>query len=211
MHNYVILVYTVCIAIDYSINLVYSMCMARINVTINDNLLKDVDVYCGEFKYDRSEFIAEALRRIVYAKFAKFRTLPDLGAEEVKTPKGDVKSHETPYKIPEEYENDIPKPVPAKPALNPVSTPLPTPVPTDVPVVREQVWIDYDNNPVMAQVASRVFCQKVFEAGVKQKCYLIKMENGNGGIVVNNQWYCERCLDALKRDVVQGGGKILPT
>lgn len=45
--------------------------MAKVIISLPDELLNKVDQYCGDFKYNRSEFVRFALRAIVDSKERK--------------------------------------------------------------------------------------------------------------------------------------------
>ena len=40
--------------------------MAKVIVSLSEELLKDIDAYCEKFKYNRSEFIRRAIRSVLY-------------------------------------------------------------------------------------------------------------------------------------------------
>lgn len=52
----------------------------RINLSLDDKLLADVDAYCEKWRYDRSELMAKLLRAEVYGITNKSKSKVDLSA-----------------------------------------------------------------------------------------------------------------------------------
>ena len=99
-----------------------------------------------------------------------------------------------------------------KPVKVPVMTPASTmPVqntPKDLPT--EQIWENRDWEPVMAKV-KQGYCDKHYWDKITQKLFLVKFENANGDLTLENKWYCQKCVDEVKKGIEENGGKFLPT
>lgn len=74
----------------------------------------------------------------------------------------------------------------------------------------EKIWEDRNLEDVMAKVKTG-FCDKHYWDKVSQKLFLIKFENANGDLTLENKWYCQKCVDDVKKGIEENGGKLLST
>lgn len=141
----------------------------RVNISIDEDLLKEFDGFCGRYRFTRSEFISALMRATVYDDFTLkgVRIITrKLTGKEVNIQGGASIQNETPPKI--MSGDDVAQPVVEK-------------------------VMDEDGRQYSLK-ALEGWCQGHFEKGVTYKRYLVTWEDENGEVKIDHRWYCESCL-----------------
>lgn len=150
--------------LDLRYVLVYTILM-RINVTIPDKLLKEIDSFCIDNNYDRSEFFRKLSREA-------------LGFEET------LPINNT-FVRPIRKENT--GTIPTKTSTLPVDNTLPDM--SDIEEVNAYGGQDGKDHEVVS-----MWCQLHFEAKKNYPCVKISYEDENGNELVHEKWGCPKCV-----------------
>lgn len=173
-------------SIDLHTTVVYTVCM-RINISIDENLLKKFDEFCQKYSFTRSELISSLMRDTVFAD---------------KIPEGGGPPADRSPKI----SREVQKVSEAQTVVEPLAE-VGQVVSEKAEIPREQIWEDRNFMPVTAQIGFG-FCQTHFERK-QQKTWFVSAEDGTGKVLTDKKWVCETCLKKMVSGIALNGGRIV--
>ena len=183
----------------------------RVNISLDEELLKQVDLYAAEHNIGRSELIADSLENEMRPKNSAeivekwspkvlesileanklVDKLQSMASGITKSKDIDIPGFGT-------YKDMVSSSTVEQVAVNDKVT-GPNPV-LPAKIEPEYLWDDHNLMPVYKQGEDNQFCAVFHQKGLKQRVYLIKKFRADGSIELEGK-YCRSCIEGfLKQD-----------